>query len=385
MPRIQQVQRTGGVRYRFTLNLGRDPVTGGRRQRVHTYDDPKTAERERARLTGQMVEGRHTDRSRMTVSEALDAYLASALFEREAATRVSYAGALLPVRDRLGGRRLQSLTRADIEELRDWLLSSGRRRGGTPSTGLGPRSVALTLGRLKAALAMACAEGWLARNPAEHVRPPRQVRRAATTWSAGQVRAFLELAGTDRLHAAWRMTLYGLRRGEVAGLRWDAVDLDAATITIGLARVLVYGRVVVKTPKSERGYRTLPLDGDLVAALRLLHTGQAAERLAAGPAYEPGPGGGWVAADELGVPLHPEHLTDEFARIAKRAGLPRIRLHDARHSMNSLLAAAGVPDHIRAAWMGHTVAVNVSVYTHARPEDLAVASKALAGILAAGE
>jgi hypothetical protein len=96
MPRIQQVQRTGGVRYRFTLNLGRDPVTGGRRQRVHTYDDPKTAERERARLTGQMVEGRHTDRSRMTVSEALDAYLASALFEREAATRVSYAGALLP-------------------------------------------------------------------------------------------------------------------------------------------------------------------------------------------------------------------------------------------------------------------------------------------------
>ena len=53
--------------------------------------------------------------------------------------------------------------------------------------------------------------------------------------------------------------------------------------------------------------------------------------------------------------------------------------------MNSLLAAAGVPDHIRAAWCGHTVAVNVSTYTHARPEDLAVAGRALAGILAAGE
>ena len=118
------------------------------------------------------------------------------------------------------------------------------------------------------------------------------------------------------------------------------------------------------------GYRTLPLDPDLVAALRVLRKQQAAERLAAGQAYE---ASGYVAVDELGAPVHPEWLTDEFGRIANRAGLPRIRLHDARHSMNSLLAAAGVPDHMRAAWCGHTVAVNVSTYTHARPEDLAVA------------
>jgi integrase len=383
MPAIQTVTRTGGREaYRFTLNLGRDPVTGNRRQRVYTYPDLKTAERERARLTGQLVEGRFTDRTATTVNAALDAYLRSALFEREAATRVSYTGALLPVRERLGARKLQSLTRADVEDLRDWLLTSGRRRGGTPGTPLGARSVALTLGRLRAALELACAEGLIARNPAEHVRPPRQAKRAATTWSAGQLRAFLELAGADRLAACWRMTLYGMRRGEVAGLRWDAVDLDAGTVTIGLARVLVYGKVVIKAPKSERGFRTLPLDPDLIAALRLLHKRQAAERLAAGGAYEPGPGGGWVAADELGAPVHPEWLTDEFGRLAAAAGLPRIRLHDARHSMNSLLAAAGVPDHIRAAWCGHTVTVNVAVYTHARPEDLAVAGRALAGILA---
>ena len=170
-----------------------------------------------------------------------------------------------------------------------------------------------------------------------------------------------------------------MRRGEVDGLRWDAVDLDAGTVTIGLARVLVYGKVVVKPPKSERGYRTLPLDGELAAALRALRKLQAAERLAAGPAYE---ASGFVAVDELGAPVHPEWITDEFHRLAAAAGLPRIRLHDARHSMNSLLAAAGVPDHVRAAWMGHTVAVNVSTYTHARPEDLAVAARALAGILA---
>ena len=382
MPAIQTVTRAGGVRYRFTLSLGRDPATGNRRQRVYTYPDLKTAERERARLTGQLVTGTFTDRTAATVNDALDAYLASALFEREAATKVSYAGALLPVRDRLGRRKLQSLTRADVEALRDWLLASGRRRGGTPGTPLGPRSVALTLGRLKAALAMACADGWLARNPAEHVRPPRQHKRAAATWSEPDVRAFLELASADRLHACWLLTAYGMRRGEVAGLRWDAVDLDAGTVRIGLARVLVYGKVIVKPPKSERGFRTLPLDPGLAAALRALRKRQAAERLAAGPAYE---ASGYVAVDELGAPVHPEWLTDEFHRLAARAGLPRIRLHDARHTVNSLMAAAGIPDHIRAAWCGHTVAVNVSTYTHARPEDLVVASKALAGILAAGE
>lgn len=380
MPAIQQVQRAGGPRWRFTLNLGRDPVTGNRRQRVYTFDDPKTAERERARLTGQLVEGRFTDRTATTVGEALDAYLRSALFEREAATKVSYAGALLPVRERLGRRKLQSLTRADIEDLRDWLLTSGRRRGGTPGTPLGPRSVALTLGRLKAALELACAEGLIARNPAEHVRPPRQAKRAAATWSEAELRRFLAEAGRDRLAACWLLSAYGMRRGEVAGLRWDAVDLDAGTVTIGLARVLVYGRVVVKPPKSERGFRTLPLDPGLVASLRALHKRQLKERVAAGGAYQ---ASGFVAVDELGAPVHPEWLTDEFGRIAAAAGLPRIRLHDCRHSMNSLLAAAGVPDHVRAAWCGHTVAVNVSTYTHARPEDLVAASRALAGILGA--
>ena len=115
----------------------------------------------------------------------------------------------------------------------------------------------------------------------------------------------------------------------------------------------------------------------------IVHTprGEAAERLAAGQAYE---ASGHVAADELGVPVNPEWLTDEFHRVAARAGLPRIRLHDGRHTINSLMAAAGIPDHIRAAWCGHTVAVNVATYTHARPEDLAVARDALSGIFRAG-
>ena len=83
--------------------------------------------------------------------------------------------------------------------------------------------------------------------------------------------------------------------------------------------------------------------------------------------------------------MHPEWYTDEFHRVAKRAGVRRIRLHEGRHTANSMMAAAGVPDHIRAAWCGHAVAVNVGTYTHTNPEDLAAGRDALAAIYRAGE
>jgi integrase len=380
LPKIRKTGRAGGrTVWKFTLSLGTDPVTGRRRQRVYTYGSHAEAKRELARLTGQIADGKFTDRTDMTVNEALDAYLESACFERAANTRVSYAGALLPVRDRLGRRRLQSITRKDVESLRDWMLTSGRRRGGQPGTPLGARSVRLTLGRLRAALELACRDGRLARNPAEHVRLPKQDRRPGSTWSEAELRRFAAAAAGDRLAACWRLSLLGLRRGEVLGLRWADVDLPGRTVTVGRARVLVDARVIEKEPKSERGFRTLPLpDADTAAALAALRDLQAIEAMDAGPAYA---GSGYVAADELGAPLHPERYSDEFARLCRAAGVPVIRLHDTRHTANSLLAAAGVPDHIRAAWCGHTVAVNVATYTHARPEDLAVAAKALATLL----
>jgi integrase len=367
----------GSKRYRFTVETGRDPVTGKRTQRRYTFTRMKDAKREQARLIGAVHDGTFVDRSREMVNETLDRYLRSACFERADNTRLSYTNALQPVRERLGRRKAQSVTRADIEDLRDWMLAEGRKRGGKPGGPLGPRSVRLTLGRLKAALEMACEDSRLAANPARYVRMPSQPRRQADTWSEAELRRFLAVADADRLAAAWRLTLYGLRRGEVCGLRWEDVDLDARTVRIGRARVLVNGHVIVKAPKSERGYRTLPLDDVLAAELRALHKRQAEERLAVGQRYE---SSGYVVADALGAAPSPEWFSDEFHRLATAAGVPRIRLHDGRHTVNSLLAAAGVPDHIRAAWCGHTVAVNVATYTHARPEDLAAAGAALSRI-----
>jgi integrase len=80
------------------------------------------------------------------------------------------------------------------------------------------------------------------------------------------------------------------------------------------------------------------------------------------------------------LPVSPEWLTDEFHRLADRAGLPRIRLHDTRATMNTLLEKAGVSDNFRAAWLGHTVAVNRSAYLR-KPGDLTGVSNTISPIL----
>lgn len=378
MPKIRTIELKDGTRrYRFTVDTGRDPDTGKRRQTTMTFGKLKDAAAELARVGHQTRTGEYVARSRETVSQLCDAYLRSATFEKEAATESCYRHALKPARARLGHRPAQGITRQDIEDLRDWMLTAGRKRGGTPGTGVGPRSVRLTIGRLSAAFEQACDDGKLYRNPCRSVKLPKLPPKRLRTWSIEETGAFLAVAAADRLHAAWLLSLYGMRREEVCGLRWSDVDLQAGTLKIANAHPVVDGRVQPKGPKSKQGKRTLPVDEDLAAALTALRKRQLEEQLAAGPAYQ---ASGHVAADELGAVVHPEWYSDEFHRVRTRAGVRRITLRNVRDTASSLMAAAGIPDYVRAAWCGHDVQVNVEVYTHARPEDLVKAGDALAGI-----
>jgi integrase len=386
----KEILKDGSIRWRARgVSTGKDPVTGKRTQRTITGRTRKEVEAEVRRIGHQVDKGTYIKPWDGTVSELLDAYLRAAIRGKEANTVVSYRDALRIPRERLGQHRALSVTRDDIEALVDFALTEGRKRGGKPGTGLGVRSVRLMLQQLSAAFEMSIDDRKLAFNPCRRVKVAGKPKTPRTTWSEAELRQYLAVADTDRLAPVWRLLCYGPRRGEVAGLLWNgtvtirgktvkAVDLDAKTVAIGPTRVLVDGAVVEKEgPKSENGWRVLPLDDVLVAQLEALKLRQMDEALAAGPAYE---GGRHVASDELGRPISPEWLSDEFHRIAARAGVPRIRLHDSRHTANSLMAAAGVPAHIRAAWCGHTQAVNESTYTHARPEDLAVAAAALGKI-----
>ena len=152
-----------------------------------------------------------------------------------------------------------------------------------------------------------------------------------------------------------------------------------ATLADGSGYVLlVDGEVVVKGTKSRAGTRVLPLDDMTVRALEALHDRQVTEAMEAGEGYEES---GLVVCDELGGAIRPDRYSRMFLALAKLAGLPPIRLHDSRHTANSLMADAGIPDHIRAAWCGHRVEVNVATYTHASAAGLTAARDSLASVI----
>jgi integrase len=103
---------------------------------------------------------------------------------------------------------------------------------------------------------------------------PEYTPRERDTWTKSEAREFLAKASTDRLYVPWRLSLYGLRRGEVLGLCWSDIDLRARTLTVNQSRVLVEYRVRLEEPKSRNGKRTLPLDAELGTALTVLRKRQ---------------------------------------------------------------------------------------------------------------
>jgi len=156
-----------------------------------------------------------------------------------------------------------------------------------------------------------------------------------------------------------------LRRGELAGLRWDAINFDDGTFQIVRTRIAVDGRTVDSVPKTGAGRRLVPIDPSLVALLKSHETRQRAERLRAGDAWQ---GEGHVLADELGRPYHADYLSNRFDKLVERSGLPRIRLHDTRHTACSLMLASGVPVKVVQELAGHaSPQITLALYAHCTP------------------
>lgn len=386
---IKRVElKDGTVRYRFVIDVGRDPETDKRKQETHTFDTKKEAKSEYARIKNECDRGTYVRPSTVTVDKFLDEYEASASRDVEKATASNTRSALLPVRQRLGKRALQSVAEADVERLVDWMLTEGRRRGGKPGTGLGARSVQLTLGRFRTALNTAVRQQLVVRNVAQFVTIPRTATKAAAVkraerkpWTAAEVKVFLAGLHGERLQAVLLLALIGLRPAEVCGLRWVDVDLDTGRVAAGKnTRTLVDGEIEEKGAKSSSGDRGLPLPAPVLAALKSFKAVQAKDKLAAGDAYS---ASGYVLVDELGAPQRPDWLRRRAHELMAKVDVRKVRLYDARHACLTYLAGAGVPDVVLAAWAGHADGGTLAkkVYIHPDESHLQVASDQLGTLL----
>jgi integrase len=200
--------------------------------------------------------------------------------------------------------------------------------------------------------------------------------REGRSLTVEQARTLLDAAAGDRLEALWLCGLMlGLRPGELCGLLWEDVDLDAATLQVRRSLKNERAGLRLGEPKTRRSYRGLDLPPVVVEALRAHRARQAQERLFAGSAWV---SSGLVFSTQVGTPVDPAHLRRSFSALTHRAGLGHWAPKELRHSAASLLSAAGVPLELIADVLGHDgTRMTGAVYRHAVRPTVAAGAEAM--------
>ncbi|HPG14406.1 MAG TPA: tyrosine-type recombinase/integrase [Microthrixaceae bacterium] len=352
-----------GSTWTYVLYLGRD-ATGKKQQKwVGGHRSKKEAEDALVEALERLRTGMWLDPGATTLGAYLDEWLAAMESNVLDTTFRAYEQSMRNwVVPRLGHIRLAEVSPMHLRTLQTELLKNGRVDG---AGGLSARSVASCRRVLKKALKDAVRWGLIIRNPMEAVDPPRVVDAEMVTWNDAQARTFLDAVRDHPQYAMWVLLLTtGLRRGEVAAVRWDDLDLDQASMAIVRNRVSAGRGAAVSThqPKTRRGRRNVAIDSTTIEVLRSHRRSQAEERLRLGPAWDDS---GYVFVGADGSPLHPDTITGEFKKLTKDLNVPRIRLHDLRHTSATLALKAGVHPKVVSERLGHaTVSITLDLYSH---------------------
>ncbi|MGY1454772.1 tyrosine-type recombinase/integrase [Streptomyces sp. SS8] len=219
---------------------------------------------------------------------------------------------------------------------------------------------------LKSALEHGVREEEIPRNVARNVRTGTPRPRRFEPLTADEARQLLTAAQGHRLHALFELALHtGLRKGELLGLRWEDLDLDAGTAAIRrtLQRTGTGGLTTLPT-KTRAAERRIALPARCVRSLNLHREQQQREREAAGAAWQHS---GYVFTTAQGRPIDPTNLSRAFTTLLCQGGLRRIRFHDLRHSTATLLLEQGVELVVIKELLGHAhIGVTATVYAHVR-------------------
>lgn len=321
--------------------------------------------------------GEHVEPSRLTLRDYLvDEWLQIQAARLKPSTHRGYRDIIdKRVLPHLGDVRLSELTGGHVARL----YATLRETGGRDGQGLSERSLKHTHTCLGKALEDAARRRLIARNPVRDVEPPRPRNAEMKVWTADELRGFLADTATDRLYAAWYLAaMTGLRRGELLGLRWEDIDLEAGVVSVRRARVAAGYDVHEGEPKSGRA-RTVDIDDATVLVLRQHRRRQITEREVFG-LHEVGSGP--VFTREDGSPLHPQTLAWYFEKAVKRSGVPAIRFHDLRHTHATLALKAGVHPKVVQERLGHSsISITLDLYSHVVPGMQAEAAAKVAAVV----
>ncbi|GAA4859740.1 site-specific integrase [Kitasatospora terrestris] len=357
-------------------------TTSGLRKRVSVYGKTRDEAREKlTALQAQDHQGIPVPDTNVKMAEYLTYWLGAVVkVNRRPKTHQGYESVvrvhLIPG---LGNKKLRTLKAAEV---RTWLArvastcqcckngwDAARRTPECCAAGeccdsrLSRRMVQSIHAVLRNALENAVREELILRNVAKLVQVPTPEYGTGRGLTVPQARLLLKAASADRLHALYVLALaMGMRRGELLGLHWAAVDLDRGTLIVSSNLQRVDGALQLGPTKTTSSLRTLPLPPLVTEALGAHRERQAQERVAAGERWTDS---GLVFTSRIGTAIEPDNLRRSWYPLRDRLGLT-LRFHDLRHTCVTLLLDLGVPPHIVRQIAGHSdIGVTMKVYAHA--------------------
>ncbi|WP_175401134.1 site-specific integrase [Gordonia sp. UCD-TK1] len=381
--------KKGKASWHYSVDLGKDPATGKRRQEFkrgfRTKREAVDALDERL---AEIRTGVVAIDQRLTLAAYLDQWLEA---KEQAGIRPTTLRSYRQHVDayivpHIGTVRLRDLRATHVEHMlrqiakppqkpaKDAQIGKGQRRNPKPLSAATQRRVHATL---RSALTSAKRKHLVSFNAAADMELPRASRPKVKPWEAADLGTFLDHAQSDRLGSLFEaIAMTGLRRGEAVGMRWDDIDFGRSRLVVNQQIVETDGTGVqcpfcggehrqyrfgpVKTASGEA--RVVDLDSGTLGVLMAQRLTQEQERTEWGSAYNDH---GLVFAREDGSPIPPGDVTERFHQLSDEAGLRRIRLHDLRHGQASLMLAAGVPIAVVSKRLGHSsISITSDTYSH---------------------
>ena len=273
----------------------------------------------------------------------------------------------------IGNISLDKLTTIQIQRFYNTLQKSGRvQRKNFPELrdkSLSPRVVRGVHTLLHNCLEQAVAERLILSNPAQGCKLPQLEKREMKILPQEKIGLYLAEAEKRGLLAAFYLELTtGLRRGELLGLKWSDIDLEKGDLRVQRQIGRIDGKIIEMPLKTKNAYRTLPLSADAIDVLMQ-------QRRKTGNSE-------WVFPSPTGGPMSPDSVLHMLHRVLKRAGLPKVRFHDLRHTFATLALQNGVDIKTVSGMLGHfSAGFTLDTYAHVTTSAKREAAKTMGSIL----
>ena len=276
------------------------------------------------------------------------------------------------IKPQIGSIPLADLTSLGLQRFYKHLLDGGRVdriEAKKKPKGLAPKTVRNIHQMIGSAYNLAIEQKLVTRNPAQGCALPKVEHKEMKTLTADQLSAFFREARDSGVFALYYIDLTtGLRRGELLGLKWSDIDLEKGDLRVQRQIGRIDGKIIEMPLKTKNAYRTLPLSADAINVLMQ-------QRRKTGNSE-------WVFLSPTGGPMSPDSVLHMLHRILKRAGLPKVRFHDLRHTFATLALQNGVDIKTVSGMLGHfSAGFTLDTYAHVTTSAKREAAKTMGNIL----